>query len=340
MRPPHDCTKRVAIAADAASSSDCFLRMDVKNFYPSVVHSILLDQLKIKGAESRLVSLVASAISNPTGFDQGNVSTVGVPQGLSISNILSMIYLEDFDAYFVKKYNFFRYVDDVLVIAKDAEVHKVHDEISNYMRSKLYLDTHKLDPEKTDKTSISSVDEGTEYLGYHITRQALRIRERSYKKMFRAIIGCLRPLKGKARTDQVLWRLNLIVTGRRVEERSVGWVFFFRQATDVGQFHRMDAFVRQQLSVYGLNDYRPKVKRFAKTYHETRFNRDKTSYIPDFDNFSLADMMNAVNLVKGTSLEELGAMQRTEVEEVYWKMVKREVAKLERETVDFASYFS
>jgi hypothetical protein len=158
--------------------------------------------------------------------------------------------------------------------------------------------------------------------------------------MFRAIVGCLRPLKGAARTDQILWRLNLIITGCRVEDRSVGWVFFFRQATDIKQFHRMDAFVRKQLSIYGLKECANNVKRFAKTYHETRYNRENTSYIPDFDNFTLSDMMKAIHLVKGTSLEKLGEMERAEVEEIYWRMVKREVAKLERETVDFASYFS
>lgn len=335
MRPPHDCTKRVAQAAKEAAASDSFLRMDVVNFYPSVDHDILVNQLRDKGADERAISLIEKAIKNPTGFDEGDKSKIGVPQGLSISNILSMLYLEGFDHHFAQKYRYFRYVDDVLLVVGEEEAVGIHDEIASHMRTELRLTTHELDPKRPDKTAITPVKLGTEYLGYHISSGGLRIRERSYKKMFRAVVGCLRALKGDARVDQVLWRLNLIITGCRVEERSVGWVFFFRQSTDVGQFHRMDAFVRKQLTLYGLKDQVSSVKRFAKAYHETRFNRDGTTYIPDFDNFSLADMMKAIHLVKGISLEKLGSMDRSEVEGIYWRMVKREVAKLERETMDF-----
>jgi retron-type reverse transcriptase len=340
MRPPHDCTKRIASAASKVSSNHSFLRMDVVNYYPSINHEILCNQLTEKGGELRLVKLVKDAISNPTGFDQKQCDGIGVPQGLSISNILSMIYLDTFDKHFSSKYAFFRYVDDILLIVDSKRAYEVHNEISGYLAKNLALTTHRLEGGNGDKTAISNVDAGTEYLGYEITRTDLRIRQKSYKKMFRAIIGCPRPLKGKARVEQVIWRLNLIITGCRTEGRSVGWVFFFRQSTDKKQFHRMDVFVRQQLKEYGLGDYIPRVKRFSKAYHETRFNRDSTSYIPDFDNFTLADKIKSISLVQGTSQSTLGVMKRSEVDEIYWRMIKREVAKLERETVDFGSYSS
>lgn len=340
MRPPHDCTKRVAHAASNSPSGASFIRMDVVNFYPSVHHELLCDQLEVKGGEARLVALVKAAISNPTGFNKKQATGIGVPQGLSISNILSMIYLDEFDKKFEAKYEFHRYVDDILLVVDGSKAHNIHDEISGYLSKKLKLKSHALSTDDADKTVISTVETGTEYLGYKITRTELKIREKSYKKMFRAIVGCLRPLKGTARIEQVIWRLNLIITGCRTENRSVGWVFFFRQSTDIGQFHRMDAFVRQQLFQYGLGEYIPKVKRFGKTYHETRFNRDNTNYIPDLDNFTLADKIDAISLVQGTSKELLAKKERAEIDEIYWKMVKREVAKLERETVDFGRYSS
>ena len=340
MKPPHNCTKRVAEATKQANAFESFLRLDIVDFYPSINQEILLRQLQYKGANAAAISLISKAIQNPTGFDIKSQPDTGVPQGLSISNILSMIYLQEFDELFNHKYQYFRYVDDILLIVKNDKAIEIHDEISEYLQSKLKLTTHKIDQNKLDKTSISSVISGTEYLGYHISRTKLSIRERSYKKMFRAIVGCLRPLKGTARVEQIIWRLNLIITGCRIEERSVGWVFFFRQSTDIGQFHRMDVFVRQQLKIYGLKDFIPSVKKFSKSYHETRYNRDNTNYIPNFDHFTLADMVKSICLVKGLSEKKIGAMERVEIEEMYWKMVKREVAKLERETVDFLSYSS
>ena len=158
--------------------------------------------------------------------------------------------------------------------------------------------------------------------------------------MFRAIVGRLRPIKGEAKVDRIIWRLNLIITGCRIEGRSVGWVFFFRQSTNVGQFHRMDAFVREQLIYYNLKDHITSVKKFAKSYYEVRYNRNETTYIPNFDNFTIGDMKSAIKLIKGMSEKDLSAMNDSEIREVFWTMVKHEVATLERETIDFGSYSS
>lgn len=340
MKPPHDCTKRVALAAEQAYPSDSFLRLDILNFYPSIHHDTLfkqLNQLSGNGAEDRLVSLIAAAVNNPTGFDEDYDRGVGVPQGLSISNVLAMIYLRTFDNHFEEKYAYFRYVDDIVLIVPSKKAKAIYYEVSGYLKGELKLETHPLSRDQNNKTGITLIDKGVEYLGYHIFRDRLRIRDRSYKKMFRAIVGCLRSRKGGEKVDRIVWQLNLIITGCRIEDRSVGWVFFFRQSTDVRQFHRMDAFVRNQLIYYGLGDHATSIKRFGKAYHEIRYNRAETSYIPNFDNFTLSDMKDAIRLVKGKSAKKLRAMDESEVKEIFWTMVKREVAWLERETIDFVS---
>lgn len=337
MKPPHDCTKRVAQAASKASLNDSFLRLDIVNFYPSINHATLRDLLSSKRAEDRLVSFIAEAVNNPTGFDKNCFEGVGVPQGLSISNVLAMIYLQNFDKHFEEKYSYFRYVDDIVLIVPSKKAKAIYYEVSGYLKGELKLETHPLSRDQNSKTGITSIDEGVEYLGYHMFRDSLRIRDRSYKKMFRAIVGCLRSRKGGEKVDRIVWRLNLIITGCRIEDRSVGWVFFFRQSTDVRQFHRMDTFVRNQLIYYGLGDHATSIKRFGKAYHEIRYNRAGTSYIPNFDNFTLSDMKDAIRLVKGKSAKKLRAMDESKIKKVFWKMVKREVTRLERETIDFGS---
>ncbi|NRB18693.1 MAG: hypothetical protein HRU33_14310 [Rhodobacteraceae bacterium] len=74
-----------------------------------------------------------------------------------------------------------------------------------------------------------------------------------------------------------------------------------------------------------------------KTYRESRCNRDKTSYIPDFDHFTLADKVSTISLLSGASAEKLALLERSEIDQRYWAIVKRQVAKLERETIDFGS---
>lgn len=339
MRPPHDVIKRLASSAKAASADDCFLRMDVVNFYPSIVHEILLTQLGKRIPDHLALELVSKALSSPTGFDGSEALSVGVPQGLSISNILSMIYLQDFDFACDLNYEYFRYVDDIVILANKEKILKIHADVEKFLDDRLQLKTHPLDDEVIDKTVISSVSAGTNYLGFKISNTGLSIREKSYQKMFRAIVGCLRTLRGTASKEQVLWRLNLIVTGCRFENRSVGWVFFFRQSTDIGQFSRMDAFLKKQMAMYGLKDDVDRVKTFAKAYREIRYNREKTSYIPDFDNFSLADKIRVISLIRGFSEIRIAKMDRDKIDELYWSIVRRQVSKLEKETVDFGASF-
>lgn len=338
MTPPHDVIKRLATAASSASPDDCFLRMDVINFYPTIAHDVLLSQLRKRVPDDLALQLVHEAIAIPIGFDESEIRTVGVPQGLSISNVLSMVYLRDFDFSCNLEYDYFRYVDDIVILAKKNKVAKIHAEIKNYLSDHLRIETHPLD-EGEGKTMISSVATGTEYLGYKVRATGLSIRDKSYKKMFRAIIGCLRRLRGTSTVEQVLWKLNLIITGCRFENRSVGWVFFFRQATDMAQFHRMDAFVKKQMGLYGLAHLTGRAKSFTKAYREIRYNREATNYFPDFDNFTLADKIHVISLIRGISEEQLGRMERSDLDNLYWSIVRGQVAKMEKETVDFgASY--
>ncbi|WP_284162531.1 reverse transcriptase domain-containing protein [Frigidibacter sp. SD6-1] len=336
MKPPHDVIKRLATAASTAMPDDQFLRMDVVNFYPTIVHDLLLARLQKRVPDDLALQLVHNAIATPTGFDELGTRTVGVPQGLSISNILSMVYLHDFDFFCNLNYEYFRYVDDIVVLAKKGNVAEVHAQIKTYLSDQLRLETHPLE-EGGRKTMISDVAAGTDYLGYRISSTGLSIRDTSYKKMFRAIVGCLRRLRGTATAEQVLWKLNLIVTGCRFESRSVGWVFFFRQSTDMAQFHRMDAFVAKQMGLYGLVHLTDRAKSFVKVYREIRYNRKATSYIPDFDNFTLADKIRVISLIRGLSEERLGVMEREDLDELYWSIVRGQVAKMERETVDFGA---
>lgn len=336
MKPPHDTIKRVASAAAASSSEHRFLRMDVVNFYPSIVHEILLDQLARRISDAPALELVSKAIATPIGFDEKDVRTIGVPQGLSISNILSMIYLHDLDFFCNLNYDYHRYVDDILILTNRDKVAEVHSDVSTYLSENLKLETHPLE-EGGGKTEISSVEEGTDYLGYRIRLSGLSIRERSYKKMFRAIVGCLRSLRGTATTEQVLWKLNLIVTGCRFEERSVGWIFFFRQSTNMSQLFRMDAFLSEKMGEYGLAHMRDRVKSFVKAYREVRFNRKGTTYIPDFDNFTLADKIHVISLIRGFSKTRLETMEREEIDDHYWSILRGQVARMERETVDFGA---
>ncbi|WP_254844808.1 reverse transcriptase domain-containing protein, partial [Dickeya dadantii] len=80
-----------------------FIKFDVANFYPSIDHVKLISRLRKNIRDERVLKLIESAIKSPTvskASKKDKPSALGVPQGLSISNILATIYLSNIDKYF------------------------------------------------------------------------------------------------------------------------------------------------------------------------------------------------------------------------------------------------
>ena len=105
---------------------DGVLRLDVKNFYPSIRHELLLKEIRGKIRKKEILHLIKGAISQQTVSEpESNSKTfavAGVPQGLSISNILADVYMSGLDYKHKRKgpYRYFRYVDDMPIPMNSA----------------------------------------------------------------------------------------------------------------------------------------------------------------------------------------------------------------------------
>lgn len=337
-RPPHEYTKKIVQAIEGNKNDISFVRLDIKNFYPSVNHQILLDKLAKGGLEQRGVALVESAIQTATGKSQpAQANTGGVPQGLSISNILASIYFADFDKKWSKKVNYFRYVDDILILAETSSANKVLENVFADLKSSLLLDAHEPTTGGSGKTTIRTLTQGVDYLGYSISAGPLRVREKSYRKVFEAIVKICTRHKYDSNDPRFLWKLNLRITGCTFHERSIGWAFYFRQMEDMAQLHRLDVFVRQMLKKYGRPELADRVMSFVKAHREIRYNRADTNYIPNFDTFTLGDMVQTVALLTKETEEEVGLKTRAEIEKQFFNLIKKQAVQLEQETIDFAT---
>ena len=78
---------------------DAFVKLDICNFYPTISHDHLNSRLRTKIRHNRTLELINKAIqtSTVTSKSENNKIILGVPQGLSISNILAAIYLQKID---------------------------------------------------------------------------------------------------------------------------------------------------------------------------------------------------------------------------------------------------
>lgn len=91
------------------------LKMDVKKYYPSISIPILIDKLKKKIRDARIISLIERIlyIESPNG--------IGLTLGSYLNLWLALFYLDELDHIIKEKFKikfYLRYVDDMLVLTK------------------------------------------------------------------------------------------------------------------------------------------------------------------------------------------------------------------------------
>jgi retron-type reverse transcriptase len=83
------------IIQECDSNSFSFFRTDIKDFYGSINHETLIDCLKRKTRSMRAIEMIKRAITRPVvpkvyrRENKARYQVPGIPQGLSISNILA-----------------------------------------------------------------------------------------------------------------------------------------------------------------------------------------------------------------------------------------------------------
>ena len=279
---PHALVRAVAEAIrDGDQSDKAFVRIDVRDFFPSISHKILRRELSYFGFADEICDLCMRAIATPTGSST-EISAKGVPQGLSISGALAALYMLRFDKRRrSENINYFRYVDDILVICRKSQSDDLLKRIGRTLRNRGLI-IHKKGV--AGKTEISPVDDGIDFLGYRISPAEISVRSSSFKRMFRNILKVVTDYRYRRDTDNLIFRLNLKITGCIVDSRRRGWTMFFSHTENLRQLAHLDAFVMRSLRRVNFPEaQKSQVKKFVKSWHEIRFRFNETGYIPNFD---------------------------------------------------------
>jgi group II intron reverse transcriptase/maturase/CRISPR-associated endonuclease Cas1 len=169
-RPNKGTFKAINRVADFIRRGDKWvLKSDIKDFFDSIDHNILISLLKKKIKDDNLINLIMLYLKIPSVFkDEVIEHNLGVYQGNSISPILSNIYLNEMDK-FLKSSDFVRFADDFVILAKEKqEIEKI------YVKLKKFLKTLKLSL-KEEKTYITSVESGFTFLGIYFKGNSRRI---------------------------------------------------------------------------------------------------------------------------------------------------------------------
>jgi hypothetical protein len=319
----------------ASNKYDGFIKLDVTNFYPTIKHDELYSRLRKRIRDSDILSLIEKAIKTPTvvrSHSSDSFESIGIPQGLAISNILSAIYLLNIDNYMrtKKDLEFYRYVDDVLILCD----HKDADEIANDLIKRfkrIGLKVH--DPIKVpEKSKIGHITEKFDFLGYEFDNGLISCRKGSIDRLRESIVSIFNGYKyaDKKNVEFLLWRLDMRITGCVFEKKCKGWLFYFSEMNNENLLHELDAFILKLAKRFGVNI---KPKKFVRSYYEIKHKRSETNYVPNFDTYSLKQMKEVLTNYFNINVAKL---EKNEIKYQFKKRIRRQAKELLEDIQDFS----
>ena len=318
---------------------NAFVKLDIRDFYPTISHEHLRSRLRSKIRHNKTLELIDKAIQISTVIsksENNNKISLGVPQGLSISNILAAIYLQKIDKEISKNNNFqyFRYVDDILILCESQDSKRLAGKlIFNF--SQIGLTIH--NPENGSGKSIIGSFENNDfnYLGYsfkNLGKYSVSVREESIAKIKNSLASIFTSYKYSKNKNQdfLRWRLNLRITGCILENKCKGWLFFFAEIDNKSLLHELDAHVQHLQKRFDV-DLLP--KKFMRTFHEIQYHKYRTNYIPNFDHYTLQNKQEVLANVFHQKVDELST---DAIEYRFKKYVTRESRELLEDILNFS----
>lgn len=307
---PQQIIKRLISSINNNTYHD-FIKLDLNNFYGSIKHDLLMASISHKIRSKKILYLLNQALITETlpldiKSTKKNHRKIGIPQGLSISNLLAEIFLIDFDKWVEQQFPdsaYFRYVDDILLLCPRGKAIEYSDEIINKLSGKTYqLSVHPLEGNST-KSNLGELNDGFEFLGYRYINSKFSVRKASINKLENSIAKLCTALKYKKRAleeayredeagfhnaynfelQKFKWKLNLKITGCIYNNKRYGWIFYFSQLTDTKILYLLDGIVRNILIRFGLDALQIAPKSFLKAHEIIQRSTRPNKYIPNFD---------------------------------------------------------
>ena len=172
-----DCFKR---KVSKNNTRKCFaLKADIKHYFETVNHNILLNILRNKICDENVIWLIKQILDN----FHSETNDRGMPLGNLTSQFFANVYLNELDQFVKHKLKakyYIRYVDDFVIMHTSAEILiKYKSLIDDFLKTNLDLDLH------PEKTKIINLQKGITFLGFKIFyyhRLVIRKNARKFEK--------------------------------------------------------------------------------------------------------------------------------------------------------------
>lgn len=270
------------------------IKMDIKNFFPSINKHILYKKI----VKSSILS--DSSIETIKSFIFSS-EYKGIPLGLSFSNSLSELYLEDFDSIVQLQWNpllYVRYVDDILIIVNYAVD---EDEVKDFIKAQLKEYHLEVNNEKTIVRKSDSNHFKFDYLGYEFSKyQKKFINSEGKEKTENNLIIDISEKKFKDKLLNKLIRYFKRFKNDHDKPKSF-WILYYRLKNlihGVSSKGDNNQVVKFGLSYsYGLINSKARMRMFLKMYHHLIRYYKKNNYLSSRQVYILLNIVSTGNKV-------------------------------------------
>lgn len=262
FRPKRRAHDAVAEVRHFASCSyEWIVEGDIKACFDEISHSALLNRIRVRIGDRRVAALVKAFLKAGVLAEDGTLADTqaGTPQGGILSPVIANVALSVLDEHFaasrlnsgerakrrrrgLPNYRLIRYADDwCLAVSGTREQAEALCAEAGEVLSTMGL---RLSPEKT---LITHIDEGLDFLGWRIQRHQKRGTTKHYvynypaKKALRAVLAKIKAL---------CWQdtnLPLAVLLHRLNSILRGWTAYFRYGCSSRTFNYVRAYLWQRV---------------------------------------------------------------------------------------------
>lgn len=207
---------------------------DLKSYFDTISHEILMSRLKEKIADGSLLSLIQSFLTaNVMDGARKWTPEGGAPQGAVLSPLLSNIFLDPLDHLLAKAgFEMVRYADDFVILCRTGEdAQRALDLVRSWVTENRLT----LHPTKTK--IVDSRTESFSFLGYTFLGRNCVPREKSVKKLKDTIRHKTRRNSGKP--------MKFIIADLNSTLR--GWFAYFKHSRPPRLFSSLDSWSRMRL---------------------------------------------------------------------------------------------
>ena len=247
-RSAHDAIRAVQQNSKAERRKwvvDC----DLKAFFDTVNHDVLMKRLRQRIKDKRVLSLIGKYLRSGVMLSSGRYEPTrsGVPQGGPLSPLLANILLDDLDCQLEKRgHSFARYADDFVILCRSPRAStRILESVKRFVERRLKLVVN------LTKSKVCEIKDAM-FLGFTIVKNRIKWSEKSRDKFEARLRAITKRTRGVS-PRTVMADLQQYVRGA---------VNYFAPGITYAESRELDGWLRRRVRLYYWKQWqRPRTRR-------------------------------------------------------------------------------